>query len=115
VFSHFYLLGVLNCKLLSAYLKTMSTPFQHGYIALDRQYSEQLPIRLINFSDPADKAHHDKMVSLVERMLALHKHNPRTPQEMVKREIKSADRQIDALVYELYRLTGEEIKIVKGN
>ncbi len=40
----------------------------------------------------------------------------RTPQEqeLVKREIESTDRQIDALVYELYGLTEEEIKIVEG-
>jgi Spy/CpxP family protein refolding chaperone len=72
------------------------------------------------------------MVSLVERMLALHKLIPsqpspagrgakggggRTPQEqeMVKREIESTDRQIDQLVYELYGLSPEEIKIVEGN
>ena len=33
----------------------------------------QIPIRPINFTDPADKTRHDKLVSLVERMLALHK------------------------------------------
>jgi hypothetical protein len=56
---------------------------------------EKLPIRSINFSDPADKARHDKMVSLVVRMLELHKGNACTPQEqeMVKREIESTDRQ----------------------
>jgi hypothetical protein len=49
-------------------------------------------------------------------MLSLHKQSPRTPQEqeMVKREIESTDRQIDALVYELYRLTEDEIKVVEG-
>ena len=35
-------------------------------------------------------------------------------QEMVKREIESTDRAIDNLVYELYGLTDEEIKIVEG-
>jgi hypothetical protein len=77
---------------------------------------ELLPIRPINFSDPAEKAMHDKMVSLVERMLELHKRSPRTPQEqeMVKREIESTDVRIDRLVYELYGLTEDEIKIVEG-
>ena len=77
---------------------------------------EKLPIRPINFSDPADKARHDTLVSLVERMLELHKRSPRTPQEqeMVKREIEVTDRQIDRLVYELYSLTEEEISIVEG-
>ena len=40
----------------------------------------------------------------------------RTPQEseMVKREIEATDKSIDRLVYELYGLTEEEIKIVEG-
>ena len=58
----------------------------------------------------------DKMVSLVERMLALHKQSPRTPQEseMVKREVESTDKGIDKLVYELYGLSEEEIRIVES-
>ena len=71
--SYLYLLGLLNSHLLSAYLKSISTPFRGGYIALNRQYIEQLPIRTIDFSDPADVARHDRMVALVEQMLALHK------------------------------------------
>jgi hypothetical protein len=69
------------------------------------------------FLKATDKARHDKMVSLVERMLELHKRTPKTPQEqeMVKREIEpSADRAIDKLVYELYGLSEEEIGIVEG-
>ncbi|MDP1716391.1 MAG: hypothetical protein Q8L41_16770 [Anaerolineales bacterium] len=76
----------------------------------------QLPTRPTNFSDPAEKAIHDKMVSLVERMLALHKQSPRAPQEqvIVKREIESTDGGIDRLVYKLYGLSEEEITIVEG-
>ena len=46
----------------------------------------------------------------------LHKRTPRTPQEqeLVKREIESTDRAIDRLVYELYWLTEDEIRIVDG-
>ncbi|MDI6768423.1 MAG: Eco57I restriction-modification methylase domain-containing protein [Anaerolineales bacterium] len=116
--NYLYLLGVLNSKLLSAYLKTISTTFQQGYIALNRQYIEQLPIHPINFNVPAEKARHDKMVSLVERMLSLHKslasaHTP-SEKDRLMREVESTDRAIDGLVYELYGLTEEEIKIVEG-
>ena len=79
---------------------------------------KQLPIRPINFTDPADKARHDKMVSLVERMLALHKslsaaRNP-SEQDRLAREVQSTDGEIDRLVYELYGLSEEEIRIVEG-
>jgi hypothetical protein len=90
--------------------------FRGGWITCTKQYVETLPIRTINFSDPIEKAMHDKMVSLVERMLALHKQSPRTPQEseMVKREIEATDKVIDKLVYELYGLSEDEIRIVEG-
>jgi hypothetical protein len=58
------------------------------------------------------------MISLVERILALHKQLPeaRTPHEKtaLERQIEATDGQIDALVYELYGLTVEEIAIVEA-
>lgn len=72
----------------------------------------------INFADPVDAARHARMVGLVEGMLGLHKRQAeaRLPQEkeMLQHQIQATDGQIDRLVYELYGLTGEEIKIVEG-
>ena len=94
----------------------MTNRFRGGYYAINKQAIERLPYRPINFSDLAEKAAHDKMVGLVERMLALHKRSARTPQEkeMIQREIESTDGAIDTLVYQLYGLTEEEVKIVEG-
>ena len=51
-------------------------------------------------------------------MLALHKSlaSAKTPQEKesVQRQIESTDRAIDKLVYELYGLSEDEVKIVEG-
>ena len=59
------------------------------------------------------------MVKLVERMLDLHKRlaSAKVPTEKtrIQRQIKTADKQIDKLVYELYGLTDEEIKIVESS
>jgi hypothetical protein len=58
------------------------------------------------------------MVSLVEAMLDLHKKlaAAKTPQEktVLERQIAATDAEIDRLVYELYGLTEDEIKIVEG-
>jgi hypothetical protein len=114
-----YVLGILNLSVTDAILKIVSTPFRGGYIALNRQYIEQLPIRPIDFSNPADRARHDKMVKLVESMLKLHEQlaDARTAHDktLIQRQIDATDRQIDALVYELYGLTPEEIQIVEGS
>jgi predicted nucleic acid-binding Zn-ribbon protein len=98
-------------------LKTISTRFRGGYIALNRQYIEELPIREIDFSDHDDKARHDRMVKLVEQMLSLHNQlgAAKTPDEetRLQRQIDATDQQIDRLVYELYGLTDKEIRIVE--
>jgi hypothetical protein len=56
--------------------------------------------------------------SPVETMLKLHKDLPKakTPheQESLQRQIAATDKQIDQLVYELYGLTEEEVRIVEG-
>jgi len=57
-------------------------------------------------------------VSLVEQMLTLHKNLAavKTPQEKERRQrqIQATDRAIDTLVYALYGLTEEEIKLVEA-
>ena len=51
-------------------------------------------------------------------MLKLHKDLPKakTPheQESIQRQIAATDKQIDELVYDLYGLTEDEIRIVEG-
>jgi type I restriction-modification system DNA methylase subunit len=68
-----YLLGLLNSRLLRWYFPHVSAPFRGGWLSANRQFLSQLPFRIINFSDPTDKARHDRMVKLVEQMLPLHK------------------------------------------
>jgi len=116
-FDYSYLCGLLNSRLLDYYLKHVSTNFRGGYVAANKQYIEQLPIRTINFSDPADKQKHGAVVGLVETMLLLHEQKAiADPSERahLEREIAATDAQIDRLVYRLYGLTEEEIRIVEG-
>ena len=113
-----YLLGLLNSKLLRWYFPYVSAPFRGGWLSANRQFLSQLPIHPINFSDPADAAHHDHMVALVEHMLNLHQRlaTAKTPNDktMLQRQIEATDRKIDALVYTLYGLSVEEIRVVEG-
>lgn len=120
--SSVYLLGILNSKLTWMFLKRLCSVLgdadKSGRLLQQMIYIEQIPIRTINFSDKSDKARHDKMVKLVERMLKLHKDAQEewvgTKQEAIEREIRATDEAIDRLVYELYGLTEEEIGIVEG-
>jgi hypothetical protein len=84
---------------------------------VQRDELASLPIRMIDFSNPDEKALHDKLIALVEKMLELQRkyHDARMDRdkEIYERQIKMVDAQIDRLVYDLYGLTEEEIEIIE--
>ena len=55
----------------------------------------------------------------MEEMLELHKRlaaaKSEADKKMIQRAVDATDRKIDALVYELYGLTAEEIKIMESS
>ncbi|MEN6518949.1 MAG: DNA methyltransferase [Methanospirillum sp.] len=112
-----YLLGILNSKIGWLLISNYCTQIQNGY-QLIFKYLGKISIRPIDSSNPDDVAKHDQMVNLVERMLALHEQQAdvKTDHEknLVERQIEATDKQIDTLVYKLYGLTDDEIRIVEG-
>jgi hypothetical protein len=113
-----YLLGLLNSNLLNWYYHTLNPEVGEALAEIKKSNVENLPIRNIAFDNAAEKKKHDWMVTLVEQMLALHKQLTETKtgqeQTLIQRQIDATDQQIDKLVYELYELTPEEIKIVEN-
>jgi adenine-specific DNA-methyltransferase len=113
-----YILGLLNSTLLFWRLRQGSNLFRGGWITCTKQYFGELPIHKIDFSYPTEKAKHDRMVELVEQMLAARQQLAAAQSDKDKdfytNRCDGLDRQIDALVYELYSLTPDEIKIVEG-
>ncbi|MCD6487059.1 MAG: N-6 DNA methylase [Syntrophobacterales bacterium] len=113
-YSLLYVLGLLNSHLINWWYRKSIVDVSIRVVDL-----KQLPIRTIDFSDPTEKARHNRMVELVERMLDLNKQlaKAKVPQTktVLQRQVETTDRQIDRLIYELYELTEEEIKIVEGS
>jgi len=112
-----YLLGIINSKLLNWYYHLLNPEVGEALAEVKKTNVAKLPIKRIDFSKLTDKTHHEKMVSVVNKMLDLHKQLHSTEsaseREIYQRQINATDRQIDNLVYELYGLSGEEIRIVE--
>ena len=119
-YSPLFLAGLVASKLVSFYYYLVLTGEGvrtgggfHTYPHSIRNF----PVPAFDLRDKLHQARHDKMVSLVQRMLDLHKRlqTAKTDQErnVLERQIAATDREIDALVYELYELTEEEIAIVE--
>jgi len=117
-FSLKYILAILNSNLMNFYHKNKfldqsKEVFQKILI----QNARRFPIRAIDIGSLADRRMHQEIAGLVERMLdllrELHKANFDSEKEPIQRQIAATDKKIDKLVYELYGLTEEEIKIVE--
>ena len=103
-----YILGVLNSNPVNVY-------FRYRFPGNNHIPSNQL--LSIPIPNPDSRKLHDRIVTLVQQMLDLHARvaKVRTDHErtVLQRQIEHTDRQIDALVYELYGLTPEEIALVE--
>ena len=99
-----YLLGILNSNLIHNYMKSISSNLGDGAFRWIKQYIEKLPIPKI---DSTNKALSDEIISLVEQILDSKAKDPTT-------DTKELESHIDSLVYKLYHLTDDEIKIIEG-
>ena len=113
-----YLLSILNSRLISRlYLSQVSQATKDDFPQVTIKDILALPCPALEFSDLSFKSLHDRIVSLVDSMLTLHKQLAAAKSEaqkgIIHRQIDATDREIDRLVYELYGLTEEEIAIVE--
>lgn len=119
-YSLFYLLGICASKLIAFYHYNTSPKAMKGvFPKILVKDVRRLPIKPIDSSCPGDIVNHDRMANLVEQMLELNKKVhaegiSSQEKKVLQNQIDITDRQIDSLVYELYGLTDEEIKIVEG-
>jgi len=104
-----FLLGILNSKFLTYYLRIMfkDKHLAGGYLAINKSTLEQLP--LVEPNDEQRKA----FINLVNKILSLTQSEDylKNPQKQAK--VKEYEREIDQLVYKLYGLTDEEIRIIE--
>ena len=112
-----YYLGLFNSRLLTFVVRQRMITNPQAFPQILMTDLKELPFKVINPSVPADVARHDKMVALVEEMLELHKRlaaaKSDADKQRLQRAIAATDRKIDALVYVLYGLTEEEIRVVE--
>ena len=113
-----YFLGIINSRLLNFIYEIFNPEKGEALAEVKRTNVARLPISAIDFSSPTEKAQHDKLVGLVDSMLELqnkyHETRMDRDKELYERQIKRVDAQIDRLVYDLYGLMEEEVKVVEG-
>lgn len=116
--SHEYLLGVLNSRLMTYYhRKKYLDEFKMRFQKILIKDCRRLPIHKIDLLNPNHKNHHDKMIKLVRIMLEntekIFDIKSSNEKQILQRQIDATDKQIDEIVYTLYGLTKKEITIVE--
>ena len=99
-----YILGFLCSKFTNYFVEQNSDKTGAGDIMLNVQSFEKIPLPPIT---PSNQPIVSQIEVLVDKILTAKKQNPQA-------DISHWEREIDQLVYELYGLTEEEIKIVEG-
>ncbi len=110
------LAAILNSKLGQFFITRTCPRTERGY-QLNPEKLGKFPVFTPDFDKPVDTARHDRMGAHVSLMLELQKRfrdaKPGDEKIAVQREIEVTDARIDTLVYEIYGLTEEEIRIVE--
>lgn len=97
-----FLTGVLNSKLIAFWLKNKGK-MQGSNYQVDKE-----PLLSIPLPNPKNilEAQQQKIIAIVDQILAIKKSDSSA-------DTTALESQIDQLVYKLYNLTDEEIKIVE--
>jgi len=113
-FSLIYFLGLLNSSLINYYYKEF-------FITIDvlKNALLSIPIPQLHSSRDLEKPIYKNLVDLVHQMISAKENLAQVKTEndinYLERKCEALDNQIDKIVYELYGLTEEEIKIVEGS
>jgi len=116
--SYEYLLALLNSKLFKYLYYDLVGEQSRIFPEVKPVQLFKLPIRILDFDSIKDKELHNEIKILVDQIIRLNISVTvsKTPTERtaIERQIQATDNQIDQLVYQLYGLTPEEIKIVES-
>jgi len=111
-----FLAGILN-SVLGRFILTLTCPLTERGYHMSPSAVGKLPIYVPDFEKLTEKNRYDRMVSLVLHILELNRYLPQAKSDqerrLVQQEIDATDVRIDALVYELYGLTADEIAVVE--
>jgi len=99
-----YLTGLLNSKLIAFWLKHKGKMQGNNY-QIDKEPLLNIPIPPLT---PQNQLIANQIITLVDQILSAKQQNPEA-------DISQLEKQIDHLVYKLYNLTEEEIKIIEGS
>jgi len=114
-----YLLAIINSKLGKWFWQKINSDFKRIFPKIKKSEIEAIPICQIDFKDKAKNSQYLEIIKLVDQLLKLNEElketRLQTKIDQLNSKLDYCENRIDELVYQLYGLTEEEIRIVAGN
>ena len=111
-----YLLALLNSSLLNFYNSKFGKLKRDGYYEYSRNTLSKFPIKIVNTKEEVEKQ--SEIIKLVEQLINLYQEKSnaklQTKISQLESKIDYCEKRINELVYQLYGLTEEEIKIIEN-
>ena len=104
-----FILGILNSSLSDFYLKNHTSLFQGGYYSYAKRFIEKIPIKVIS------REKQKPLIEIVDKILSITKDDDYSKNPEKQAKVKAYERRINRLVYNLYGLTDDEIKIIEAS
>ena len=106
-----FIVGVANSKLIDWYIRQSIHKLGGKGIYVSGYFMEQLPLPPITKENQHIA---DQIVQKVDQILSLTQSEDYDTNQEKQQHVKNLEHEIDQLVYKLYGLTEEEIKIIEG-
>ena len=104
-----YLLSILNSKIIKFYLNIIAETSGMGVTRWINTHVSVFPIPEITLSAQ------NKFINLVDKILSITKSEDYLKNASKQKQVSEYEKQIDQLVYKLYGLTPQEIKIIENS
>ena len=104
-----YILAILISTLGNYFYKLFITETGKVFAQVKLTYLRRLPIKV------ATRWIQEPLIAMVDRIIAITKDEDYLQNPQKQKKVKTLEREIDQVVYKIYSLTSEEIKIVENS
>lgn len=117
-YSAMFILAIINCKLGKWFWVENNSDYKTLFPKIKKTEIQSIPIPIIDFKNKNDAKNYNEIIAHIDNILLLYKDiqvtNLESKKEQIKNKVEYSEERINELVYQLYDLTEEDIKIIEN-
>jgi len=114
----YYLQAILSHPIFEAMIQVRTSKFRGDYSSHGKQFIQTVPIREIDLRLSRDQMRYEKIVMLVQQLIAVTDNLKSAPlptnRAILNRQGEALKKQIDQIIEELYEINSSELQLMKS-